>query len=153
FVRSFHNLVTFDPGMRQEGISIAFIGFGDSGVAPEHANDFARALLQEITSTPGILSAGSTTNMPLLGGSWGHGIHVGAIEGGARFTWVSPGYFETMGIPILQGRDFTLRDTRASARVAVVNQAFVRKFAGNANPIGLSLRTNPEPGYPTTTYE
>jgi predicted permease len=153
FVRSFHNLVTFDPGMRKEGISIAFIGFPDSGVAPEHANDFARMLLQEITSTPGILSAGTTTNMPLLGGSWGHGIHVGAIESGSRFTWVSPGYFETMGIPILQGRDFTLRDTRASARVAVVNQAFVRKFAGNANPIGLSLRTNPEPSFPSTTYE
>jgi predicted permease len=153
FVRSFHNLVTFDPGMRKDGISIGFFGFVESKIAPEHFNEHARALLEEIKATPGVLSAGTTSTIPLLGSSWGHGITVGATEAGAMFTWVSPGYFETMGIPIVRGRDFTMRDTGSSPRVAVVNQAFVRKFAGNADPIGLSLRTHPEPHYPETVYE
>jgi hypothetical protein len=66
---------------------------------------------------------------------------------------VSPGYFDTLGIPILRGRDFTLRDTAASPRVAIVNEAFVRQFAGNADPLGQTLRTGAEPRYPSTVYE
>jgi predicted permease len=153
FVRSFRNLITFNPGMRQANISIAYVGFRQIGIEPERANEFARTLLEEIKSTPGIVSAGTTTNPPLLGSSWTHGIYVGATENWSKFTWVSPGYLETMGIPILQGRDFTLHDTTSSRRVAIVNEAFVKIFSPNANPIGQTLRTSPEPRYPATTYE
>ena len=153
FVRSFRNLITFDPGFRQEGITVGFFSFHRSGLAPEGINDFQRAFLAEIKAVPGIVNAGTTTNIPLIGGSWTHGVQVGANQGDSKFTWVSPGYFETMNLPILQGRDFTLHDTRTSLRVAVVNQTFVRQFAGGANPIGLTLRTAPEPNYPSTVYE
>jgi predicted permease len=154
FVRSFYNLMTFDAGMRQEGITVGFYAFVDSGVKGEQANQFARTMLQEIRATPGIISAGSTTNVPLWGSSWGHGVTVGTTKASAKFTWVSPGYFETMGIPILQGRDFDWHDTTTSRRVAVVNQAFLRRFAeAQANPIGVTLQTSPEPYYPTTVYE
>ena len=153
FVRSFRNLITFDPGFRQEGITVGFFSFHRSGLAPEGINDFQRAFLAEIKAMPGIVNAGTTTNIPLIGGSWTHGVRVGANQGDSKFTWVSPGYFETMNLPILQGRDFTLHDTRTSLRVAVVNQTFVRQLAGGANPIGLTLRTAPEPNYPSTVYE
>ncbi len=153
FVRSFRNLITFDPGFRQEGIIVGFFSFHRSGLAPEGINAFQRAFLAEIKAVPGIVNAGTTTNTPLIGGSWTHGVQVGANQGDSKFTWVSPGYFETMHLPIIQGRDFTLHDTRSSLRVAVVNQTFVRQFAGGANPIGLSLRTAPEPDYPSTVYE
>ena len=72
----------------------------------------------------------------LIGGSWGHQITIGKIEGGANFTWASPDYFETMGIPLLSGHGFTDGDTAASQRVAVVNQTFVRRFLNGADPIG-----------------
>jgi predicted permease len=153
FVRSFRNLMTFDPGMRQEGIAIALIGFNRAGIPPEHNNEFQRQLLAEVKSIPGVVNAATTTNTPLLGSSWSHGVRVGANEGSSRFTWVSPGYFATMNIPVLQGRDFTLQDTASSARVAIVNQAFVRQLVAGANPIGRTLRTNPEPRYPETVYE
>jgi predicted permease len=149
FVRSFRNLITFDPGMRQAGIVVGRVGFGRSGIAPERFNDFQRELVATVKAVPGVLDAATTTHTPLLGGSWSHGVTVGDRRGGAKFTWVGPGYFPTMGIPIIEGRGFTLRDTRTSPRVAIVNQAFVRQWV-SGHPIGQTIRTNPEPMYPAT---
>jgi predicted permease len=152
FVRSFRNLMSVDTGMRHEGITMAFVRFPES-IARDRFDDFRRELLAEVARVAGIVSAGTTSNTPLLGGSWTHGINMGAVRNSARFTWVSPGYFATMGIPVLRGRDFTIRDTRSSSRVAVVNETFVKKFAGGAEPIGQTLRTGEEPNYPSTVYE
>ncbi len=153
FVRSFRNLLTFNPGMRERGITIAFIGFQPSHITPDRYADFKRALLEDVRSVPGILDAATTTNVPLLGGSWTHTIRIGPAEGESKFTWVSPGYFQTMGIPLLMGRDFNQNDTATSQRVAVVNQTFIRRFLGGGNPMGKTLRTSPEPRYPSTVYQ
>jgi len=153
FVRSFHNLMTFNPGMREEGISLAFIGFRKSNIPQDHLQEFARELTEEVRSIPGVVNAATTTHVPLIGGSWGHQITIGKMEGGANFTWASPEYFETMGIPLLSGRGFNQGDTAMSQRVAVVNQTFVRRFLSGADPIGQTLRTHPEPGYPSTIYQ
>jgi predicted permease len=121
-------------------------------LAPERWADFERELLDELRSVPGVLSAASTTHVPLWPGSWEHGVRVGATEGNSEFTWVSPDYFETMGIPVTTGRSFSRDDTASSPRVAVVNQTFLRRFIGDANPIGKTLLTSPEPNYPATVY-
>jgi len=153
FVRSFRNLLTFDPGMRESGITTGFLGFWQSNLPPARWLEFKRELLDEVRATPGVLNAATTTNAPLLGSSWGHGVRLGSVEGDSKFTWVSPGYFDTMGIPVVRGRGFNLDDTAAAARVAVVNQTFVRRFLGGADPIGHTLRTIQEPNYPSTVYE
>jgi predicted permease len=153
FVHSFRNLMVLDPGMRESGISVAFVGFVQSHLTPDRYEEFKRELLEEVSSVPGVLDAATTTNVPLLGGSWTHGIQIGAAEGPSKFTWVSPSYFQTMGIPLLRGRGFNQNDTAASPRVALVNQTFVRQFLGGTNPIGQTMRTGPEPGYPSTVYE
>jgi predicted permease len=153
FVRSFHNLMTFNPGMREEGISLAFIGFDKSNIPHDRIDDFKRQLVEEVRSIPGVLNAATTTHVPLIGGSWGHQITIGKMDGGANFTWASPEYFDTMGIPLVTGRGFNQDDTAMSQRVAVVNQTFVRRFLNGADPIGQTLRTHPEPGYPSTVYQ
>ena len=102
---------------------------------------------------PGVLGAATTSMVPLLGGAWSHGVQTGSSKGSSMFTWVSPGYFATMGIPILTGRGFGQNDTRTSQQVAVVNQTFVRRFLEGVNPIGQTLRTSPEPNYPSTVYQ
>ncbi|HLY19963.1 MAG TPA: ABC transporter permease [Bryobacteraceae bacterium] len=153
FVRSFRNLMTFNPGMREEGITSAFLGYWQSNLKDDRWTEFARQLLEEIQATPGVLSAATTTNVPLGGGSWEHGVRVGSREASSKFTWVSPDYFTTMAIPVIRGRGFRQTDTSGSRRVAVVNQAFARALAGGADPIGLTLRTAPEPNYPSTVYE
>jgi predicted permease len=153
FVRSFRNLMNFDPGMREGGITTAFLGFWQSNLSQERWAGYQRELLDEVRSVPGVLNAATTTNVPLSGGSWEHGIHVGPTDGSSKFAWVSPGYFETMGIPIITGRGFTLQDTATSQRVALVNETFVRRYLPDAHPIGQSVRTSPEPDYPSTIYE
>jgi putative ABC transport system permease protein len=153
FVRSFRNLTTLDPGLRQDGIIVAFLGFLPNEGGRERHEAFQRQLLADVRAMPGVLAAATTTNVPLLGSSWEHGIRVGAVGGSSKFTWVSPGYFSMMGMSLVDGRDFEQTDTGSSRRVAVVNQTFVRRFLGNANPIGRTVRTSPEPGYPATDYE
>jgi predicted permease len=153
FVRSFRNLMTFDPGMRESGITDAFLGFWQSNLPKERWEDFQRELLEEVRSVPGVLNAATTTNAPLLGSSWEHGIRIGSQEGNSKFTWVSPEYFETLGIPVIQGRSLSREDTASSQRVALVNETFVRRYLSGANPIGQTLRTSPEPDYPATVYE
>jgi predicted permease len=153
FVRSFRNLVTFDAGMRQEGVTVAFFAFHQLKLPTAAVTDVRRQILADVQSVPGIVSAATTTNVPLLGASWTHGVHVGAVNDSAKFSWVSPGYFKTMKIPLLEGRDVTLDDRSTTTRVAVVNQAFVRHFIRQGTAIGQKLRTDQEPNYPSTEYE
>ena len=153
FVRSFRNLMTVDPGMREQGITVAFLNFYQSKIEPAHSEDFKRQLLNEVRAMPGVTNAAITTMIPLTGGSWGHGVDVGPKEGNSHFTWVSPTYFQTMGIPILSGRGFNDNDTQSSPRIAIVNQTFVRSYLDGQNPIGKTVRTKAEPRYPSTLFE
>jgi predicted permease len=153
FVRSFHRLMTVDTGMRERGITLAFLGFNGMKLPLDRYQDFKRDLLNEVRSVPGVLDAATTTTVPLLGSSWTHNVHVGATEGASKFTWVSPGYFKTLGIPLESGRDFSENDGKASPRIAVVNHAFIRQFTGGESPLGRTLRTSPEPQYPAAVYE
>jgi len=153
FVRSFRNLVTLNPGMRERGITVALLGYWQSSLPKERWAEFQHELLEEVKSVPGVLSAATTTHIPLDGSTWEHGVRVGGNEGTSKFTWVSPDYFATMGIPVVKGREFTKDDTASSPRVALVNETFVRRFLAGANSLGQTLLTSPEGGYPATTYE
>jgi predicted permease len=153
FVRSFRNLMTVDAGMREAGITVAFFGFPNSRIDPAHRGEYKRQLLNDVRAVPGVNDAAITTMVPLLGGSWSHGVDVGPKEGSSRFTWVSPTYFQTMNIPLLSGRGFNDNDTQSSPRVAIVNQTFIRNYLDGQNPIGKTVRTKAEPRYPSTLFE
>ena len=153
FVRSYRNLLTLDPGMRESGITIAYFDFPTLNIKPGNEAEFKRQLLQDVRGVPGIQNAATTTNTPLGGSTWGHTVHVGAIEGSSRFTYASPSYFATMGIPLLTGRGFTDSDTNAAPLVLIVNQAFIRKYIGAGQPIGKLVHVMPEPQYPERTYQ
>jgi len=157
FVRSFHKLTTVETGIRQEGVAVHFINFVPLKVAQEARLSMQRQLLDRVRSVPGIEHASTTTHVAMGGGSWALAFRApdlpGKDGGWSRFTWASADYFKTMGIPLKAGRDFTDRDTPTSPHVVIVNEAFVRKYYGNANAIGRQFRTTGEPGYPPTPYE
>ncbi len=153
FVRSYRNLMTLDPGMRETGITIGRFGYPTEHIKPENEVAFKRQLMEDVRSVPGVENAAETTNVPLSGSSWSHGVHVDEVEGGSRFTYASPSYFSTMGIPIVTGRGFTTMDTTEAPHVLIVNQSFVEKYFGKTQPLGRPVQVMPEPQYPARTYE
>ena len=152
FVHSYRNLMTVNPGMRETGISIGYFNFPQAKVKPENLAAYKRQLVEEVRSTPGVSNAAGTTNVPLSGSSWSHQVQVGALDGSTKFTYVSPTYFSTLGIPLLTGRNFTERDTSDAPLVVIVNQAFQRKYVAGS-PLGQQVLVRPEPQYPERTYE
>jgi putative ABC transport system permease protein len=120
---------------------------------PESLLRFYDEVERELSTLPGVRRAAWATTLPL--GNPQIGRTPFQIVGDpppdpdnrpmADFQIVSPAYFTAMGIPIVSGRGFTDRDTRESAPVCIVNEAFVRRFLGGRNPIGLRVSV---PGNP-----
>ncbi len=153
FVRSYRNLMTLNPGIRESGITLGYLGFESMHIKPENLAAYKRQLLEEVRAIPGIENAASTTNVPLSGSTWGHEIDIGSVAGPSRFTYVSPSFFSTLGIPLLGGRNFIDHDTNDTPLVMIVNQAFVHIFISAPSPIGVRVHVRPEPRYPARTYE
>ena len=153
FVRSFWNLMTLDPGFRETGILRAYLNFRRLDLPPERYETFKHELLEQIRSIPLVESAATSTHVPFDGGFFSLEVRSGATQAESKFTWVSPGYFRTMQVPFVAGRDFTDRDTTKSPPVAIVNETFVRQFMGGGNPLGKTIRTSAEPHYPENEYE
>jgi predicted permease len=152
FIRSYRNLVTFDPGMRESGMTAGFLGFGPLNIKKENGAEFKRELVADVRAVPGVENAAATTRVLLSGGSWSHSVRAGAIEGSSKFTYVSPTYFATVGIPIIRGRGFSNQDTRNSPYVLIVNQTFIRQFLAGRSALGQTIRVMPEPDYPERSY-
>jgi predicted permease len=156
-VQTFRNLVTLDPGFRPEGVLTAFVTFARLGLPPERRQPFTQEFLDRLEALPEVESAATTTNIPLFGSSWTMGVRIAGAppegRGSSKITFISPGYFRTMRIPLLRGREFTIKDDRASAGVAIVNQMFIQQFLNGLDPIGQVFQTGQEPGYPAASYE
>ena len=155
--QTFRNLVTLDPGFHTEGVLTAFVNFARLGLPPERRQPFMQQFLDRLEALPEVESAATTTNIPLFGSSWTMGVRIlGApVErrGSSKITFTSPGYFRTMRIPLLRGREFTIKDDKASGGVAIVNQTFIQQFLNGMDPIGQVFQTGQEPGYPVASYE
>jgi len=155
FARSLYNITATDVGFNPSGLQV--VGFGDPNInrlslAERHV--FQQALIETIGSIPGVQSAGSASQVPLSGASWTQAFNLrGDPERlSAKFTYVSPGYFHTLQVPIRRGRAFDATDRAQSQPVAIVNEAFVRRFLGGTVD-GDVVQTLTEPGYPPTAYE
>ncbi len=153
FVRSYRNLITLDPGMREHNMLIGYFNFQSEHIKPENEAAFKRRLVDDVRGVPGVENAAATTTTPLTGGSWTHAVRVDSTEGDSKFTYASPTYFATMKIPLISGRAFTAADTTDAPFVVIVNQTFVRKYLGGKSPIGQLVHVKPEPQYPERTYE
>lgn len=100
-------------------------------------------LEREFAALPGVQSVGLALYSTLEGNNWGEMVYIEGrpapgpeAQNGSSWDRVSPHFFETVGQPVLRGRGFTEHDTATSRMVAVVNQAFVKKFFPNEDPIG-----------------
>jgi predicted permease len=153
FVRSYRNLTTLDPGMRESGITVGYFGYSMANIKPENEVEYKRQIVDDVRAVSGVENATATTTVPLSGASWSHNVQVDALEGASKFTYASPSYFATLGIPLVSGRALTEADNANAPLVLIVNQAFVRKYFRGAQAIGRQVHVMPEPQYPERTYQ
>ncbi len=138
FLRSLENASQINIGFRSRGILMMAIDPRLHGYSAERTTQFLNQLRQKVAAIPGVISAACTDSVPLSGGFRSDAFQVEGRPNPAHdvdLYMVTPGYFETIGIPHLAGRDFD-NERAAAPRVAVVNQAFVQVFFKNENPIG-----------------
>lgn len=156
FARSFRNLTTLNIGFQQNGILIAGVNFERLHVPEDNYTEYKRELVKGVRAIPGVESATSAMLVPFGGSSWNDNVITEGSDkdqGVAWLNYLEPGYFRTIGTPLLAGRDFDDRDTASSARVAIVNQAFVRKILKGGDPLGKRFRIHEPPGKPRPLYE
>jgi putative ABC transport system permease protein len=155
FVRSLFNLMTRPIGFQQDGVLVANVAFQRLDLPEARRTSFVEELLDRIRAVPGVAAAAASNRSPVNGNSSNTGVlPENDITGG--MSWedrVSPGYFQTMEIPFLAGRDFNRNDSADSPKVAIVNQAFVKQVLSRSkNPIGQQFHRDASPGMPKPYY-
>jgi predicted permease len=147
-LHSLFNLETMDVGFDRDHI-LALDMYGMSGNSPEYTNEriasFYDRLLERARALPGVRSATLSSFAPVSGSMIGVNLRAEGYEPRpgeepkAFLNGVTPGYFSTLGIDLLQGRDFAPQDSPSSPRVAIVNRSLARHYFGDRDPIGKRL--------------
>lgn len=141
--QSLRNLEHQNFGFDMNGRYVAWINPKLANYKPEELDTLFKEIQNKVGAVPGVRKVTGCLYAPMSGDSWNTGVHIeGKPEPGAKedygATWlrVTPGFFETVGNPILMGRPITEEDTASTRLVAVVNEAFAKRFFKNENPIG-----------------
>ena len=128
-----------------------------AGRTPEQLTPRLREMEDRLRAIPGVRMASLALYGPMSGSYWSHAVTIdgaperlSADDAVTAWTRVTPGFFETLGNRIVAGRSITVDDDATTRRVAVINEAFARKFFGNKNPIGSHF--GPQPAH-ATLYE
>jgi putative ABC transport system permease protein len=155
FLRTFASLSQLPLGFVAEPLVVVHMNLLASGIPPEERGARVERLRDAAAATPGVRSASVSAVRLLTGGGWATNNQVGVGDGpmlpenNRRRVWrnaTTPGWFETMGIPLRGGRDFNDRDRVGSPPVAVVNEAFARRYLPGRQPIGQTLRVDSDNG-------
>ncbi len=141
---SLRNLEHQNFGFETRGRYIAWINPMLGDYKPEQMEPMFRQIDDSLLQIPGTRMVAPALYAPMTGDSWNEGIRESRVrpepaakeDAGASWARVMPGFFETIGAKIMLGRPITDADTAATRKVAVVNQAFVRRFFKDQNPIG-----------------
>jgi putative ABC transport system permease protein len=142
FIRSMQNAQRIDPGFESEKLFMMAFDLGALHYEEGRAQQFFRTVVERAQATPGVDSATIASDFPLGGGFARTVFPEGQDEAtGYRGTLtqlddITPGYFQTLRIPLVSGRTFNDADRQNTTRVAIVNEAMVQQFWPNADPLG-----------------
>ncbi len=148
FLRSTQNAARQDLGIQTKGRLVMSTDTSLIGYDESRNRVFYRQLLQRVRNMPGVERAALGRYLPI---GFGNGIYEVFVEGRASkndrtdyalFNIVSTTYFETIGMPLLQGRVFTEQDHKTSKPVAIINEAMAHRYWPNQNPLGRKFRYN-----------
>ena len=149
-LRSFSSLSRVDTGMRTANL-LTFDIFlsGERARQQPLQRGFYDQVLQRISALPGVVDAGAAVTLPIGGDAFAAPVRIEGApaaapgqEPRAGFQIVTPGYFRTIGVRLMSGRDFNGADAAAAAPVALVNETFARKHWPGQDPVGRRMRVD-----------
>jgi putative ABC transport system permease protein len=145
-IKSVRRLVAVDPGFDKRAVLLINVALPqeDTYGAPVRTT-FCDNVQRELARLPGVRFVGAISHLPLSGANAGRGL---SLEGrtrpeqgwSANYRVTCPGYFATLGIPIVNGRDFTDRDTTTGPAVVIINEEMARRYFEGQNPVGQRLK-------------
>jgi predicted permease len=142
FAQTLGNLRTLDRGFRHEDVLLVDVDARRTGKDKPALRAFYQQMLAFVEELPDVKAASLSAVTPLMGGGISMPIAVngqpvgGDISGEMHFNVIGPRYFEVLGTPFVLGRDFTNRDDATAPPVAIVNEAFLRRYLKDVAPLG-----------------
>lgn len=152
FVKSLVNVSRVELGVKVDNVVTFGISPDLSGYEPARSMTFFERTEQELAGIPGVTGVAAASVALLAGNNWGSDVSVEGFkrdpdtDSNARYNQVSAGYFRTLGIPLMAGREFTTADTATAPKVAIVNEAFTKKFNLGRNAVGKHISTGDDKG-------
>jgi predicted permease len=147
FVEALNKAKRIDPGFDPSHVLAVSFDLELNGYSPERGWVFEKELLERVRAIPGVVSASYIRRLPLgfSGGNSRSAVIDGYVpkpdeEVVIDVNWVGPGYFRTMGTPILDGRDFAASDETAPQKVVIINEAMARRYWPGREPLGAKIR-------------
>ena len=150
-VQSFLRLQRVNIGLNPKNVLTATLVLPRAKyVKDEQRTEFFKQLMERVRSLPGVEAASATGTLPLNGSTWGRSLTIEGypvLSGGqapsVQHTVVTPGYFRTMGISLLGGRDFNDSDAKDAPDVTIIDERLARQYWPNDSPIGKRVRFGP----------
>jgi macrolide transport system ATP-binding/permease protein len=147
-LQSLRQMQNTTPGFSTRNVFVTYVDLSGSGYDAQRAEDFEKQLIARLQTAPGIDSAAFAGFVPLDVGAIADRVPI-AVDGyvpppneqpTVEYTQVSPGYFATVGIPLISGREFTAADDKTGTPFAVVNEKMASQFWRGKSPIGQRLQ-------------
>jgi predicted permease len=151
FTRSLMNVTRVDLGIQTERLVTFSLAPARNGYTPERSKALFERVEDELAALPGVSAVGAGLVPLLAGNNWGSGVMVTGMthdpdaDNGSMYNEVSPGFFGTVGMRLLAGRDFSRGDILGGPKVAIVNEAFARKFKITGKEVGTRMTTETGP--------
>jgi predicted permease len=153
FLRSFYNASRIEPGFDTRNVVVFQFYLSNAGYSAEEQWAFCRTLRERMETAPGVIGVTYSDFVPLTSPASSPTDQLtveGYIPAPGEQMWihratVPPGYFPFMGIPLLEGRDFSERDEGSAPPVMIVNETFARRFFGDRSPVGRTVRIGRAP--------
>jgi putative ABC transport system permease protein len=146
--RGFYRAQTLDPGFKTDQALITSFDLSRQGYDQPRATIFHQQLNERLAAMPGVKSVSMALITPFWARNEGQVIPEGSTEKvSANYNAVSPNYFEALGIPIVQGRTFSVQEMNERMPVAIVNEALAQRLWPGEQPIGKRLRGGSTPAY------
>src|SRR5207249_2546870 len=141
-LRGLYRAHFMDPGFKMKNVAVASFDFTGAGYSDQQAEVFQRLFMERLAAIPGLDTVAQARSAPLSNRHYGYISPPPGQEGShpAEFNNVSPGYFHLLGIPIVEGRNFSDVENQAGAHVAIVTESTAHRFWPGQNPIGKTLR-------------